>query len=144
MLQKNTLQRLKEQALKRLNKEDLKSIPTTEKIRELELEIKKIIKTSPSKNQVQISQIKELISDIQEKRPSLEFAQRDQHLIQLKRKIENLNRRSKSNQISSLLWSTRQAKNRALSGDWWGSQEAFCCIRDAYQKLRSKKENKYS
>lgn len=96
----------------------------------------KITIKTPSKEEVQLSQIKELVQYTKAKRPFLEFALRDPRLVQLRKKIDIISRqRLRSAQASKLLWLTRQAKNRALLGDWYGAQEAFCYIRDAYQKL---------
>lgn len=107
-----------------------------EKIRKLNQEIKEMAIKSPSKEEVQLSQIKELVQYTKAKRPFLEFALRDPRLVQLKKKIDIISRQGlRPHQASRLMWLTRQAKNRALLGDWHGAQEAFCYIRDTYQKL---------
>ena len=111
-------------------------MPKEERIKKINSQIKEITKKSPSKKQVQLSQIKELIQYTKEKRPLLRFALKDPRLVKLRKKIDIISRQGpRPRQSSRLMWLTRQAKNRAFLGDWYGAQEAFCYIRDAYQKL---------
>jgi len=110
-----------------------------ERIKKLDQEIKEITTKSPSKKQVQLSQIKELIQYTKEKRPLLRFALKDPRIMQLKKKVDIISRQGpRTRQSSRLMWLTRQAKNRAFLGDWYRAQEAFCYIRDAYQTLFKK------
>lgn len=172
MSNKSVFERLKERALKRLEKEGIRpskeweknfvqefrnlgsqyiSEPEyleeekrekekkKEKIKNLNLQIKEIIKKSLSKEEIQKDQIRKLIQYTKTKRPFLKFAETDPRLVNLRKKIEIISgKKPKSVQISKLRWLIRQAKNRALAGDWYGAQEAFCYLRNAYHKIIQK------